>query len=55
MLPPLKNKCYQHFPCIAFFVILTISMLNEDTIDTQAGLSFFVFFYNYFVFLKEET
>ena len=53
--PPLKNKCYQHFPCIAFFVILTISMLNEDTIDTQAGLSFFVFFYNYFVFLKEET
>ncbi|TVR41374.1 MAG: O-antigen ligase domain-containing protein [Bacteroidia bacterium] len=52
--PPLKNHCHRNSPCVAFFVILAISMLNEDTIDTQAGLSFFVFFYNYFVFLRED-
>lgn len=51
--PAKMTDRFRHFPFLAFFVILSISMLNEDTIDTQAGLSFFVFFFNYFLFLKE--
>ncbi len=51
--PAKMTDRFRHFPFLAFFVILSISMLNEDTIDTQAGLSFFVFFCNYFLFLKE--
>ncbi len=50
--PAIRQRAFAHFPFLAFFVILAVSMLNEDTIDTQAGLSFFVFFYNYFLFLK---
>ncbi len=52
---PVLVRKYQSFPFLAFFIILWVSMLNEDTIDTQAGLSFCVFFYNYFLFLKEKN
>lgn len=52
--PGLKLKKFGHTPYLVFFIILMLSMLNEDTIDTQAGLSFFVFFSNYFLFLKER-
>ncbi len=52
--PARKLNRFSHLPFLAFFVILWISMLNEDTIDTQAGLSFFVFFHNYFLFLKDH-
>ena len=53
--PAKKTGMFNHWPFLAFFVILWVSMLNEDTIDTQAGLSFFVFFYAYFLFLKEQA
>ena len=52
--PAKRLDKFRHVPFLAFFVILWVSMLNEDTIDTQAGLSFFVFFYNYFLFLRES-
>ncbi len=51
--PAARQGAFSYMPFVAFFTILLVSMLNEDTIDTQAGLSFFVFFYNYFVFLEE--
>jgi hypothetical protein len=53
--PAAKVRAFHHFPFMAFFVILLVSMLSEDTIETQAGLTFFVFFYNYFVFLREKS
>ena len=43
--PAVRMRGFGFLPFLAFFVILTVSMINEDTIDTQAGLSFFVFFY----------
>lgn len=52
--PAARLNRFRHLPFLAFFVILWTSMLNEDTIDTQAGLSFFVFFHNYFLFLKDH-
>ena len=37
-----KNK---HYLFSAFFIISLLSMLNEDTLETQAGVTFFGFFY----------
>ena len=53
--PGARLRKFGNAPYLAFFIILSVSMLNEDTIDTQAGLSFFVFFSNYFLFLREES
>lgn len=34
-----------------FLLIVTLSFLNEDTLETQAGVSFFAFFYSFILFL----
>ena len=39
---------------ISFFVIFLISCMNEDTIETQAGLSFYAFFSSYILFSKKS-
>lgn len=44
-----KNYLY-----IAFFIIAFLSMLTEDTLETQAGVSFYVFFHCLFLFHKPE-
>ncbi len=54
LYPPIRLRAFGHFPFLAWFVIFMLSMINEDTIETQAGLTFFVFFFNYFLFLKEK-
>jgi hypothetical protein len=40
-----KDYLFQCFAIIAF-----LSMLNEDTLETQTGVSFFIFFYSLFLF-----
>ncbi|MFP4691940.1 MAG: O-antigen ligase family protein [Bacteroidales bacterium] len=52
--PALRMQGFRFLPFTAFFVILMVSMINEDTIDTQAGLSFFVFFYTMLLFGRRE-
>ncbi len=47
----IKNKNYLY---IAFFIIAFLSMLTEDTLETQAGVSFYVFFHCLFLFCKPE-
>jgi hypothetical protein len=37
-----------------FFLISLISMLNEDTLETQAGVAFYGFFYSFFIFNGNE-
>ncbi len=46
----IKNK---HDLFFIFMMISIISMLNEDTLETQAGVTFFGFFYSFF--LKEKS
>lgn len=41
-LVSIKNKHHLFAP---FFIISLLSMLNEDTLETQAGVTFFGFFY----------
>jgi homotetrameric cytidine deaminase len=42
--PPLKTGWYRDYYYIVFFIILFMSMLTEDTLETQAGATFFAFF-----------
>lgn len=46
----LKN----HFLYLAFFLIMIISMFTEDTLDTQAGITLFVFFNSILIFNKDQ-
>ncbi len=47
--PVILNKTYKNRIFIGFLVIALISFLSEDTLETQAGASFFIFFYGLFV------
>jgi O-antigen ligase len=38
------------FLAIGFFILVMLSMLNEDTLETSAGATFVAFFYALFVF-----
>lgn len=47
---PLFNlKAYRSFLFAVFFLIAFLSMLNEDTLETQTGVSFFSYFYSLFL------
>lgn len=48
---PLKiRKGYKNYLFIIYFIIVFLSMLNDDTLDTQIGMAFFMFFYAVFLF-----
>lgn len=47
--PIIKTKSYNNFLYLAFFIILLLSMLTEDTLDTQIGITFFAFFNSLFL------
>jgi len=38
------------FLAVGFFILMLLSMLNEDTLETSAGVAFVAFFYSLFVF-----
>lgn len=40
---------------LAFFLVMIISMFTEDTIDTQVGLTLFVFFNSLLIFNKDQV
>ncbi len=42
--PPLKAKKFRNFLYTVFFMIAVLSMLAEDTLETQAGVTFVAFF-----------
>lgn len=49
-----ENKLFDYF-YITFFIIALLSMLTEDTLETQAGVSFYVFFNTVFLFRDKEN
>jgi len=40
---------------LGFLLIILMSMLNEDTLETQAGVTFYILFYTLFVFTKQNS
>lgn len=51
-LPALLEGRLFDFRFFAFFTIALASMLHEDTIETQAGVTFLVFLYGLFLFVR---
>ena len=50
-----ETKACQYFPFILFLVIMGVSMLGNNPLDAQIGLSFFLFFSLFFgLFYKEQ-
>ena len=52
--PVFKAKKVFNYLYITFFLIMIISMLTEDTIETQPGVTFFAFFSSLFLFTYKE-
>ena len=50
IIPPFREKSWNSYFFVIFFIISFISMLNEDTLETHSGVSFFMFFYCLLVF-----
>ena len=51
LIAPLFMKNRQRsFLATVFFILMLLSMLNEDTLETSAGASFVAFFYSLFIF-----
>ncbi len=42
---PLRASKFRNFVFFTFFMIALLSMLTEDTLESQPGISFFIFFY----------
>ncbi len=57
LYPFITGKGYKTVLFTAFMVTAMLSMLTEDTLETQAGVSFYIFFFSLFLFLtpKEES
>ena len=49
-LPFILEKKQKEFFALIFMIIAALSMLYEDTLETQAGVYFIVFFYSLFIF-----
>lgn len=45
-----KKQETRYFPFIAFFSIIILSFLTEDTLETQAGVTFFAYFMSLYLF-----
>ncbi len=52
--PPVKTGRMTDYFYLAFFVIMVVSMISEDTIETQVGVTIFAFFTSLFLFGKKE-
>ncbi|NLE62915.1 MAG: hypothetical protein GX612_03645, partial [Bacteroidales bacterium] len=49
--PVLWNKRFKNDLFFVFLLIVFFSMMTDDTLERQDGLTFFVFFYALFLFL----
>jgi len=52
--PPLYYKRFKNYYFSVFFAIILLSMINEDTIESQSGVTIFAFFYSLFLFYPEN-
>ena len=54
LYPPLKLHKFNDYFYMVFFIIIILSMMNEDTIESQAGVTFFAFFNALFLFGRKN-
>ena len=53
--PIFELKKHNDFLYMAFFIILFMSMFTEDTLETQAGVTFFAFFNCFLLFSRQAN
>ncbi len=54
IVPALLKKKFKSFYFTTIFIVLLLSMITEDTIETQIGASLFAFFYCFFLYYPEN-
>lgn len=54
LYPPIKTGRFTDYFYLSFFVIMMVSMISEDSIETQAGVTLFAFFTSLFLFGKND-
>jgi hypothetical protein len=54
ILPVVMGKNLKSYISIVFFIIIFLSMVGEDTLETHTGISFFAYFYSLFIFGIDE-
>jgi len=52
--PVIKHIALKDYFFYVFFIISTLSMINEDTLETQAGVTFFAFFFSFFLYARKQ-
>ena len=55
LYPPIALRRFSDYFFLVFFIIIMLSMIPEDTIESQAGVTFFALFYSLFLFGKREV
>lgn len=53
--PAIVTNSFTDYFFTVFFIIMVISMLSDDTLETQAGVTLFAFFYTFLMFGKTRT
>jgi len=53
--PPIVTRSFNDYFFIVFFFIMIISMFSDDTLETQAGVTLFAFFYTFLMFGKTNS
>jgi hypothetical protein len=54
LFPCFRKIRYTPFLAAVFMMVSFLSMLPEDTLETQAGVTFFAFFYSFFILANRE-
>lgn len=54
LYPPIVLGKFKDYFFLVFFIIAMLSMIPEDTIESQLGVTFFAFFYSFFLFARKE-
>jgi hypothetical protein len=53
IFPAIRLSKFHDFYYLSFFIIVVLSMLTEDTLETQAGATMFAFFSSFYLFSKK--
>jgi hypothetical protein len=54
LYPPIVLGKFKDYFFLVLFIISMLSMIPEDTIESQLGVTFFAFFYSFFLFARKE-
>jgi O-antigen ligase len=54
LYPPLVMRKFNDFFFLIFFINIMLSMIPEDTIESQSGVTFFALFYSLLLFGRKE-